>query len=171
MCGINKCGRFSDLSSATIHWYSLLTSQDRLFILCIKPHLATLKLSLLLGKFTDIFFLFLNSREIHSKTNLSFITHSCYSGKTEKTYQLLLQLRLFISYQPLSRLNSRLKTILCGRRNSLYYGRTRIESHITDDPPDQDSEEGKTNESYLSWKKNGSLIKSWIRRTLMEEHL
>lgn len=46
-----------------------------------------------------------------------------------------------------------------------------IESHITDDPSDQDSQEGKIGEIYLTQKKNVSLIKSWIRGTLMEDVL
>lgn len=44
-----------------------------------------------------------------------------------------------------------------------------IKSHIFYDRPGHDSEDGKSSESYLSWKKTGSLIKSWIRGTLMEE--
>lgn len=46
-----------------------------------------------------------------------------------------------------------------------------IESHILEDPPSHDSDISKTSEQYLSWKKDDSLHKSWIRGTLTEEVL
>lgn len=45
----------------------------------------------------------------------------------------------------------------------------RILSYIFDHTPSLDSDTRKPSDQYLSWKKDDSLIKNWIRGTFTEE--
>lgn len=45
----------------------------------------------------------------------------------------------------------------------------RMESHILEDPLNHDSEASKPTRQYSSWKKEDSLIKSWIGGTLTKK--
>lgn len=46
-----------------------------------------------------------------------------------------------------------------------------IESHIFNEPPYSPFNDDKVNDSSVSWKKDDSLIKSWIHGTLTKEVL
>lgn len=78
------------------------------------------------------------------------------------------QHRSFISSQPLSLFKHRILSYM-EITDIIYHGRSRNQSHILEDPPSHDSDDSKTSEQYLSWKKNDCLLKSWIKEHLQKK--